>query len=198
MAKKILTLIFISGFIITGLSQTTKRTPNYEPEESLINWMPLDSALAKQKKAPKKILIDIYTDWCGWCKHMAKTTFSNKQIAAYINQNYYPVRFNGETTDTMIYLGDTLVNTNTGRRGAHQLTMILTNKRPSYPTLSYLDERGHLISPVPGYKSVNDIEPFLVFFTENVFRTSDFNSFQENFRKTFTDSLNYLKHLQKI
>lgn len=190
MAKKLLTVILLFVLTINLFSQTTKRTPNFEPEkESLINWMPLDSALAKQKKAPKKIFVDIYTDWCGWCKHMAKTTFANKQIAAYINQNYYPVRFNGETTDTMIYLGDTLVNKNIGRRGAHQLTMKLTNKRPSYPTISYLDERGYLISPVPGYKSVNEIEPFLVFFTENVFRTAPFDKFQENFKKTFTDSL---------
>ncbi len=187
--KKILTLSFVL-LISVSFSQTLKKTPNFSPEEqSLIKWMPLDSALAKQKKTPRKIFVDIYTDWCGWCKHMAKTTFSNPQIAEYINKNFYPVRFNGETTDTMVYLGDTLVNKNIGRRGAHQLTMLLTNKRPSYPTISYLDERGRLISPVPGYKSVNEIEPFLVYFTENVFRTADFGKFKDNFAKTFTDSL---------
>ena len=151
MNKLKLVLLFVFSVSIV-FSQEIKQKK--EESNSLIKWMTIQEALKKQKKQPKKIFIDIYTDWCGWCKHMSKTTFSNPQIAAYINQYYYPVRFNGETKDTIVYLGDTLVNKGTGKKSAHQLTGILTNNRPSYPTITYLDEQGRIISPVPGYMDV--------------------------------------------
>ncbi len=182
--KLIVILVFTFNIMF---SQEVKKQDDHA--NSLIHWMTIQEALQKQKTQPKKIFVDVYTDWCGWCKHMNKTTFSNPQIAAYINQYYYPVRFNGETKDTIIYLGDTLVNKGTSRKSAHQLTGILTNNRPSYPTITYLDEKGRVISPVPGYMDVKKMEPYLVFFTENVFRTTQFETFHKEFDKTFTDSL---------
>jgi thioredoxin-related protein len=186
MSKIKLIILLVLCFNI-GFAQETNQKA--QEETSLINWITLNEALQKQKTQPKKIFVDVYTDWCGWCKHMMKTTFSNPQIAAYINQNYYPVRFDGETKDTIIYLGDTLVNTNKTTKSAHQLTNILTNNRPSYPTITYLDETGKVISPVPGYMDVKTIEPYLVYFTENIFRTTQFDAYHKEFDKTFTDSL---------
>ena len=52
------------------------------------------------------MFIDVYTDWCGWCKHMMKTTFANKGIANYINTQYIPVRFDAETLDTITFRGN--------------------------------------------------------------------------------------------
>ena len=168
-------------------TQATAQKP--EEEKSLVKWMTLQEALEKQKTQPKKIFMDVYTDWCGWCKHMMKTTFSNPSIAGYINQNYYPVRFDGETKDTIEYQGKIYYNTGVGKRSAHQLALKFTNNRPSYPTIVYFDEYGNVISPVPGYMDTHKIESYLVFFTENVFRTTEFSKFKEDFDKTFVDSL---------
>jgi len=182
---KILSLLFMLTFSNLFAQEEVKP----EAEKSLVKWITFQEAIELQKTQPKKIFMDVYTDWCGWCKHMMKTTFSNPSIAGYINQNYYPVRFNGETKDTIEYLGKKYYNEGTGKRSAHQLTLLFTNNRPSYPTIVYFDERAKVISPIPGYMDINKIESYLVFFTENVFRTSDFTSFKNNFDKTFVDSL---------
>ena len=50
--------------------------------------MGFEEAVAKSEKAPKKLFIDVYTDWCGWCKKMDKTTFAETEVAKYINENY--------------------------------------------------------------------------------------------------------------
>ncbi len=162
-----------------------------EEHKDLVEWMTLTEALEKQKEQPKKIFIDIYTDWCGWCKVMSKNTFSNKQIASYINQYFYPVRFDAETTDTIEYLGKEYVNENkTGKkRSTHQLAYVLTNNKPSYPTISYLDIKGNLIQALPGYMDVKKIEPFLVYFNENAYRSSPFDTFKSNFDNTYNDSI---------
>mgnify|MGYP000536572778 FL=1 len=61
-----------------------------------INWVSLEEAVELQKKNPKKIIMDVYTSWCGPCKMLDRNTFQNKDVAAYINKNYYAVKFNAE------------------------------------------------------------------------------------------------------
>ena len=41
--------------------------------ENTLTWISFEQAVELQKKEPRKILIDVYTDWCGWCKKMDKT-----------------------------------------------------------------------------------------------------------------------------
>ena len=180
-------ILFLIGFLISfnSFSQQIKG----EEHKDLVEWLTLTEALEKQKEQPKKIFIDIYTDWCGWCKVMSKNTFSHQQIASYINQYFYPVRFDAETTDTIEYLGKQYVNKGTGRKPTHELAYVFTNNRPSYPTITYLDEKGAFIQALPGYMDVKKIEPFLVYFNENAFRSSPFDTFKANFENTFNDSI---------
>ena len=62
-------------------------------EAQEIKWMTFDQAIAAQKKKPKKIFIDVYTSWCGPCKMLSSNTFANKDLAKYVNDNYYAVKF---------------------------------------------------------------------------------------------------------
>ena len=186
MSRRISIIIVIT--LVFGLNLFSQTDTN-EEHSDLVEWMTLSEALEKQKTQPKKIFIDIYTDWCSWCKVMSKNTFSHKQIAGYINQYFYPVRFDAETTDTIEYLGKQYVNKGEGRRPTHELTYALTNNRPSYPTITYLDEKGALIQPLPGYMDVKKIEPYLVYFNENAYRSAPFESFKLNFDKAFNDTI---------
>lgn len=185
MVKLIIASAFVFLFQIAGFSQTE----NNDDHKDLVEWMTLTEALEKQKTQPKKIFVDVYTDWCGWCKVMSKNTFSSEQISSYINQYFYPVRFDAETMDTIEFLGKEYVNKGTGRKPTHELAYILTNNRPSYPTIAYLDEKGKLIQAIPGYMDVKKIEPFLVYYNENVFRSAPFETFDADFKKAFNDSL---------
>jgi len=66
--------------------------------QNKINWLTLEQAYAKTKIAPKKVIIDVYTGWCGWCKVMDKNTFTNASVIKYINENYYAVKLDAEST----------------------------------------------------------------------------------------------------
>ena len=63
-----------------------------------IQWMSFEAAIEMQAKAsqPKKIFIDVYTDWCGWCKKMDAETFNNPEVAAYMQAHFYMVKLDGE------------------------------------------------------------------------------------------------------
>jgi len=77
-----------------------------------INWMTMNEALEAQQSEPKKIIMDVYTTWCGPCKLMDKNTFSNKDVIKFINENYYPVKFNAEGTQEITYQDFKFTNPN--------------------------------------------------------------------------------------
>ena len=110
------------------------------PEEgSLVKWMTLKEAMEKEKTAPRPVILDFYTDWCGWCKHMMKTTYGDPNLAAYINQNFYPVKFDAEGKDTIEYFGKIYKPTSPEPRRPHEFAIEMLNGKLSYPTTIFLN-----------------------------------------------------------
>lgn len=139
--KKILFLLFV----FTGTMATQAQE---------IKWMTIDEALAAQKKNPKPIFMDVYTDWCGPCKMLDKNTFGNADVANYINKNYYAVKFNGEGNTEVNYKGVKYTNpkfdpNRKGRNSIHEFTLFL--KVEGYPSMYILDKKGDIEKVIVGY-----------------------------------------------
>lgn len=180
--------LFFSTLILLSISLTIS-SQTVESNQNSIKWLTFEEAIKLQEENPKTILLDMYTDWCGWCKKMDAETFSNPQIATYINTHFYPVKFNAERTDTVEYKGKTYVNLNTGRRSSHQLAQELMGGRMSYPTIVYIDFENN-VNPVPGFMDVRSIEPLLIYFTERINKNCNYADFNRGFIDTFMpDSL---------
>lgn len=158
-----------------------------------INWVTFEEALKLQKKKPKKIMMDVYTNWCGPCKMLDKNTFSNPDVIAYVNKYYYAVKFNAEGNTTETYDGKTFTNPNfkpelaNRRNGSHQLTSYL--KVSAYPTIIYFDEQGKILSPIRGYQNPQQLELYLKLFQSNkhkeMTKQEDFNAYFSAFKPEF-------------
>jgi thioredoxin-related protein len=156
-----------------------------------INWIKVDDLEAAQAKEPRKVLIDVYTKWCGPCKMMMRNTFTNADVISYINENYYAVKFDAEGPDPVEFKGNTFSNptyvpNKPGRNGVHELSRAF--KVRAYPTIVYLDEELEMIAPISGYKSPQQIELYLKFFdTAYASGTSqeEWDAFQSSFTPTF-------------
>ncbi|MCK0157765.1 DUF255 domain-containing protein [Cellulophaga sp. F20128] len=138
-----------------------------------VNWLSWEEAiaLASTDKTPKKMFIDVYTDWCGWCKKMDADTFQNPKVAAYMEKTYYMVKLDGEQKEPLEYKGKTFKFVASGRRGYHEFAAALMQGKMSYPTTIFLDEKQEMLSPVPGYQKP---EPFLKiakYFGEDIHKT---------------------------
>lgn len=151
--------------------------------QNKVNWLSFEEAVEKNKTDKRKFIVDVYTDWCGWCKKMDASTFTNPVIVDYINKNYHAVKLNAEQKDT-IKLGEKIfVNENPDKRkNAHQLAVALLNGRMSYPTIVYLDENANMLSPVPGYLDAESIEPILKYYGEDAHKEISWEEYQKDFK----------------
>lgn len=118
-----------------------------------IKWYTLEEAVALNRYIPKKFMVDVYTDWCGWCKRMDKESFSDSLIAAYVNENFYAVKFDAEMKESLVIGGREYKFVDNGRRGYHEMAVVLTKGQLSYPTIVYLDEKLRHIQVDPGFKN---------------------------------------------
>lgn len=158
-------------------------------QEEKIKWMSFEEAVEANESNPKKFIVDVYTNWCGWCKRMDASTFSNPVIVEYINKHYHAVKLNAERMDTIILGEQMFVNEGAkGRRSPHQLAIALLNGKMSYPTIVYLDENVDMIQPLAGYQDAKGIEPILKYFGENAYKTMDWQSFQKDFVSLIIDT----------
>ena len=159
-----------------------------------INWMSFADAVEAQKNEPRKIMIDAYTTWCGPCKLLDKNTFQNKDVADYINNHYYAVKFNAEGNEIVTFKENTFTNPNfdpekRGRNSSHELTSFFQVR--AYPTMLFLDEESNFIGPITGYRTPRQLEIYLKIFKsdeyKNITTKEAWEAYSSNFKYEFVE-----------
>lgn len=175
MKKTSIISLILSMFIINNIIAQNTDTKK-------INWMSFEEAVKLNETAPKKIFIDVYTDWCGWCTKMDQTTFTDPSIVEYMNENFYAVKFNAEQTEPVEFMGNTFINPNTTgtRKGTHQLAQSLLQGKMSYPSYVFMNEKNQLLTIVPGYADAKTFMPILKFFGTDAFLTMTWEEFSKS------------------
>jgi thioredoxin-related protein len=184
MSGKVFTVLIFSALSLNYFSQNENN--------GLVKWLTIKEAQEKNKTLQKPIILDIYTDWCGWCKHMMKTTYSNPGLADYINTNFYPVKFNAETKDTIEYDGKIYKPLSKEPKTTHELAIKFLGEKLSYPSTMFIANNFQFNLLSQGFLEDKKIEPILVFMVENAWQTSAFEEFNKHFLQTFVDT-NYTK-----
>ena len=157
---------------------------SYKPksaEANGIKWMTWKEVQEAEKKEHRKIFVDVYTDWCGWCKRMDAGTFTNPEIIQYMNQNFYAIKFDAETQSTINFNGKDYKFIPQGTKGYNELAAQILNGQMSYPTSVYFDEKLDELFPVPGYQEPRMLESILTFVASNSYKTTKFDDYQKTF-----------------
>ena len=144
-----------------------------------IKWIEPEEIIEFQQSNPKKIMIDLYTDWCGWCKVMDRTTFSDKNVAEKINSNFYPIKINAEYKGEIKFNNKTYKYLNAKPRGINELAYYLTNGQLSYPMTIFLDEEFRIITLLPGYHKSNFFKSVLDYIGEDYWKDRSWEEFNK-------------------
>lgn len=173
-------LMFMS---FTPVGNNSKdETPTNDNHKVKVEWMSFEEAVKKNQENPKKLFVDLYTDWCTWCLKMEKATFENPVIAQYINENFYPVKLDAETQRSINFKGKDFVfrpDEGSSGRGVHEIAISLTRGRLNYPSVIFLDEGVANPQPVSGFQNPVRMDKLLKYFGENYYKQVDWGLFSQ-------------------
>lgn len=150
----------------------------YGQEE--VKWYSIKEALELTASEPRILIIDVYTDWCGWCKRMDAATFADAEVAAILNKDFYPVKLDAEGKEDIVIGDQAYKFVDNGRRGYHELAAIVTKGRLSYPTISIVDEKGQVLNAYPGYKDKEQFMLFLSYFNEGAYKNESWEVYRDS------------------
>lgn len=178
-------ILLASTLALLGLAafelKTEAPTPSAEAAGQ-IQWMSWEEVQQKMEKEPRKVFIDIYTDWCGWCKVMDRNTFQQDHIARYLNENFYCIKFNAEQKEAVELNGKTYKFVDNGRRGYHQLAAFLTNGNLSYPTFAFMDKNLEVIQPISGYQEPDVFERIMTYFATDSYKNTPWGKYEKEYQ----------------
>jgi thioredoxin-related protein len=134
-----------------------------------------DDGLKAAKKEHKKVIVDIYTDWCGWCKKMDREAYSDADIQRIIKDNFIYVKLNAEGNEVHSYNGKSYTD---GELAEYfQVT--------GYPTTVFLDSKGKVIefdydktkmNNLPGYYETKDFKKVLEYIRDGKYKDTDLST----------------------
>jgi uncharacterized protein YyaL (SSP411 family) len=127
-------LAFSFGFKLSDKQQTSTE----------LKWENWNDGFPKAMTGGKIALIDVYTDWCHWCKVMDKNTYTNVKVIETINKHFVPIKFNPEKPENYIIGGDTI-------NGRQLLATLSGNKPSGYPTTYFFIPGKNTVFQQPGY-----------------------------------------------
>lgn len=140
-----------------------------EAKTLALNWLSYNEGLALAAKENKYVLIDFYTDWCGYCKKMNKETYSKEEVKKILNENFVVVRVNAESNSKVIENGEEISERELAK--LYQVT--------GYPTTWFLESNHSRIAPLPGYVTTEQFIPVLNYIGEGWYKTISFKEYME-------------------
>lgn len=145
--------------------------------QNTITWYSWDEAVALQAKTQKKIFVDVYTEWCGWCKKMDSSTFVDPTVVKFMNDNFIAVKLDAEQKEDILWNGTTFKHIPGSRGGSNELAVQLLNGRMAFPSFVTLDEGFNRIRIIAGYKVPEALMLELKYAADEVYREKQFDMF---------------------
>jgi thioredoxin-related protein len=110
-----------------------------------VNWLSFEDLEQALLNEPKKVMVHFYADWCVYCRKMEQDVYTKPAIEAELANNYYAVKFNVESTDTITFGGKKFLNLNVGKKrlAYHEIAELLAGQdgtELTLPAIVFFDE----------------------------------------------------------
>jgi thioredoxin-related protein len=173
MNPKNTSIFIVVALVGAGLALfSSSRKDQQKADSSLdkIQWHSYDDAVTLARSQKKKLLVDVYTDWCGWCKKMDSDVYSDENIRAIVAANFIAVKLNAESTKNVTVGTDQLDEASLAR------AMGVTG----YPTTVFLESGAEPITKLAGYMEAKDFATVLKFIGEDHYKNTTFEQYKSS------------------
>ncbi len=138
-----------------------------------VQWLSFDAAVAKAQKENKHLVVDVYTNWCGWCKVMDRQTYGNTEVADYLTENFALAKVNGESAARLMWQGRSLSE----REFAKAVGV------SGYPSTFFMKPNAELLGGVAGYIKAPDMLIYAKFLHTKYYEKGKLAEFADSLRK---------------
>lgn len=157
-----------------------KSTKLITKHTNIINWVSFEEAYNMCKQNPKPIIIDIYSSNCSSCKLMTNETFNNTTIANYINENYYAVKFDAFSLDTVKFANYTFVKSE-NTSSTHQFVKSILDNQLTYPSIVFLNNQIQRLDIIKCFLSPKEFEPIINYYGSGIYQNKKWPEFLSKF-----------------
>ena len=134
---------------------------------SRVSWVGFDEGVKLSKESGKKMLVDVYTDWCTWCKKMDSEVYTAPEVQSAIEKHFVAVKLNAESAKTLSYKGTKMTETQFSRSAGVT----------GYPATLFMNETHEPITIVPGFISSDRFALILRYVGEDHYKTTPFQNY---------------------
>ena len=139
-----------------------------------VQWLAFDAAVEKAQKENKHLIVDVYTNWCGWCKVMDRQTYGNADVASYLSEHFVLAKVNGESAAKLTWQGKDLTE-----RGFAKAVGVT-----GYPSTFFMKPNADLLGGVPGYIKSPDMLIYAKYISTRYYEKGKLQQFADSLRKT--------------
>lgn len=175
--------LFAGMVLLTGgMRGPATAEPPATAHGGAVAWMSIEDAAGKLQQEKRPVLIDLYTTWCGWCKEMDRKTYSNKKVAEYIQDKFYPVKVDAETHQVINWQGRAYAFSPQYR--SNEFALYLTHGQLEFPTTVIIPP-GDVPQAIPGFLEPKDLELLVKYFGDGAYKTEGFEEYQKKFKASW-------------
>lgn len=139
----------------------------YQFDEKSIKWNNFQDGLKLAKLENKKVLINVYTDWCKWCKKMESEVFPNAEVLKYVDEKFVSIKFNGESSNEITYKGKSYSHSE----------FVAAFGIDGFPATIFLTSEGEPITVLPGYHNADEYLKILKFIGDDIYQKMSFDKY---------------------
>lgn len=132
-------------------------------------WKNFTQALDAAKASRKKILVDVYTDWCGWCRKMDKDTYADPGVQAYLADHFELAKLDAESKEVHGFKD--------GRFSEKEIAAAF--QVDGYPTTIFLTPEAEMITSVPGYLAPKTFRAILEYIQTEEYKKTNWQEFSK-------------------
>lgn len=146
----LLALFCLSVWVPNSCMSSEKGTP--------VKWYSYDEGMARAKDSGKKVFLNFYADWCGFCKKMDNSTFKDSTVVGYLQENFIAIKVNSDK----------------------QRDIAAKYYVRGLPTSWFLSEDGEKISSLPRFSPPEELINILRFINTESYLKMKYSEFVKN------------------
>lgn len=139
-------LAFLGAFSLLGATDSAQKS---------VDWKPFEKGLKDAAAAKKYGFVDVYTDWCGYCKMMESTTLKAKPVIAELDKNFISMKLNAESDAPVTWKG----------RKTTMRELSATWGVEGFPTLLFLNSKGDIIGSFASFAEADMLVKLLTYIS---------------------------------